>query len=263
MPKVQESDPGTRPSSKNNSPCRLWTTEHHYNSASTLATWHVIEEKRIFPTAETNWNWFSNPRQLNTLLDPALKSGRFMSFTLSNLPSSKRVLWRIFVPLFSSSFLFLTSRYSCLGAMLSCVPTFTNLSLSLCHHIMEFQAYDGSASSLFNILHPQSIISSKFCFVGLFGLNLMTKQFLCFWSLESSHFPFPMQILKKSISEIRSHFAQAAYCSVMNFSNFLSWPLNKTCKLREPCDMCLDHGREASLGNLLVTPLFLQGVNET
>lgn len=36
--KVQESGPGTRPSSKNNSPRRIWTTEHHHNSASTSAT---------------------------------------------------------------------------------------------------------------------------------------------------------------------------------------------------------------------------------
>lgn len=142
--------------------------------------WHVIEEKRKFQTTlGTNWNWSSNPRQLNTLLDPALKSGRFMSFTFSNLPSSKGVLWWIFVPLFSSSFLFLTSRYSCLGAVLSCIPTLTNLSLSLYHHITEFQAYDGSASSLFDIPHPQSIILFKFCFVSFFGLNLMTKQLWC------------------------------------------------------------------------------------
>lgn len=91
---------------------------------------------------------------------------------------------------FPSSFLFLTSRYSCLGAVLSCVPTLTNLSLSLYHHITEFQAYDGSASSLFDI-HLQSIISSKFCFVRLFGLNLTTKQLRCFsdhWNRHISHF---------------------------------------------------------------------------
>lgn len=153
---------------------------------------HVIEENTKFQTAlETNWNWSSNPRQLNTLLDPALKSGRFMSFAVSNLPSSKWVLWRIFVPLFSSSFLFLTRRYSCLGAVLSCIATLTNLSLSLYHHITDFQAYDGSASPLFDIPHPRSIISSKFCFVRLFGLNLMTKQLWCFsdhWNHHVSHF---------------------------------------------------------------------------
>lgn len=152
---------------------------------------HVIQEKRKFPTAlETNWNWFSIPRQLNTLLHPALKRGRFTSFTVSNLPSSKWVLWRIFVPLFSSSFLFLTGRYSCLGAVLSRISTLTNLSLSLYHRITEFQVYDGSASSLFDI-HPQSIILSKFCFVRLFGLNLTTKQLRCFsdlWNHHISHF---------------------------------------------------------------------------
>lgn len=226
---------------------------------------HVIEEKRKFPTAlETNWNWFSNPRQLNTLLDPALKSGRFMSFTVSNLPSSKRVLWRIFVPLFSSSFPFLTSRYSCLGAVLSFVPTLTNLSLSLCH-----QHHGVPGLWWFCIVTVWHYASSAYNFVEILLRQVVRLKphdktiFVFLWSLESPHFPFPMQILKKASVKLgpillKQHIA-ASWISAVFFPDLL----NKTCKLREPCDKCLDHGREASLGNLLVTRLFLQGVNET
>lgn len=126
------------------------------------------------------------------------------------------------------------------------------------HHISRLMMVLHRHSLTFHIL---SIISSKFCFVRLFGLNLMTKQLWCFsdrWNHHISHFlckSWKKASVKLSPILLNQHIA--------SFSNFLSWPLNKTWKLREPCDMCLDHGRGASLGNLLVTQLFLQGANET